>query len=254
MVRKTGARSVERSLRLLGAILSDNAESSLVKIAQNLNLPVSTAYRLVSEIEDARMLLSIGRGRYVAGPTLIDMSKRISFNAALIALGRPMIKILAAETGCVLHLGVLEDDMVTYLVREGKGPQTRLIFSEEGKQLEAYCSGIGKLLLAGQPEAQLDRYLETGPFVALTPKTIVDPKMIMQEIENIREKGYARDDAELSPNLQCLAVGINAPDGTVIAGLSISRLLDDGEAYDYKSYLPALRDTARQISSQIFLQ
>lgn len=68
---------------------------------------------------------------------------------------------------------MLENDMVTYLVREGA--EARTIFSEENKQLEAYCSGIGRMLLASLPEPDREAYLAEGPFVALTERTITDP-------------------------------------------------------------------------------
>lgn len=248
-MRKLGSQSVERALRLLGAVIVDAGGSSLTTIAANQGLAPATGYRLAATLVHEGMLLPVGRGRYLPGPMLVQFSTNISLRPALIALGRPVVNALARATGCTAHIGVLEHDMVTYLVKAGRPSAT--IFTEEGKQLEAYCSGIGKVLLAALPEDELADYLAGGSFVALTDKTITDPEMLAQEISQIRIQRFARDSEEIAPGLHCLAVGVFDLKGDAIAALSITR----SEPYsDETLALDALNDAARRLKLALFIE
>jgi IclR family acetate operon transcriptional repressor len=193
------------------------------------------------------MLLPVGRGRHLPGAALVQLSGLLSLRPALAALGRPVIKELARASGCTAHLGILEHDMVTYLVKAGRASAD--VFTEEGKQLEAYCSGIGKVLLACLPESLLADYLAGGPFIALTDKTITDPGALAREIAEVRMKRFARDNEEIAPGLHCLAVGVFDRQGHAIAALSISRPMphpDEARALD------ALGSAARALERALF--
>ena len=107
-MRKSGSQSVERAVRLLGAIIADAGESSLATIAATLCLPPATAYRLAATLVGEGMLLPVGRGRHLPGPALVQLSAKLSQRPALAALGRPVVRDLARASGCTAHLGVLE--------------------------------------------------------------------------------------------------------------------------------------------------
>lgn len=227
-------------------MLADGGKSSLAKIGAEMGLPRATAYRLAAALSRAGYLIPLGRGRLVAGPTLAALAHRISLRPALLGLARPIVDALAQATGGIAHLGILEQDMVTYLLKAGHGPG---VFTAEGKQLEAYCSGIGKLLLAHLPTEELANYLDNGPFIALTPRTITDPVMLERAFAEIRRVGFARDEEEAGADVHCLAVPIRDDQGGVIAAVSITRNHPDS---DEDATLRALRDAASQLQSRIF--
>jgi IclR family transcriptional regulator, acetate operon repressor len=246
-MRKSGTQAVDRALNLLTAIVADQGRSSIAELGRGIALPAATTYRLVSAFVRDDFLIAVGRGRHVAGPKLASLASMTSLNPALIALGRPVIERLASNTGCVSHLGILDKDMVTYLLKAG--PNSQAIFTEEGTQLEAYCSGIGKILLASLPPDELAAYLEGGPFIPLTPHTITDPKMLANQLALIRAQGFARDMEEVANGLFCLAVAIRNPAGTAIAALSVSRSQrHDDEALMVQN----LRQAAKDIEARIF--
>lgn len=111
--------------------------------------------------------------------------------------------------------------MVTYRIKTGQGAGN--LFTRVGMQLEAYCSGIGKMLLAHLPEEQQRAYLAGGPFPALTAKTITQPAALAQELERIRAQGFALDDYEVADDLFCVAVPIRQEGGRVLAAISITQ-------------------------------
>src|SRR3546814_8487165 len=91
---------------------------------------------------------------------------------------------LSRRTCRVCHLGVLEDGMMTYLIKEGDAQDHTL--SRQGMQLEAYCTGLGKALLAHMPETERNDYLSSGTFVPLTPNTLTTPEALSAEFDRIR--------------------------------------------------------------------
>lgn len=116
--------------------------------------------------------------------------------------------------------------MVTYELKAGQSAGD--LFTQVGMQLEAYCSGIGKVLLAHLPEPAQTAYLSTGPFPALTNQTITDPVLLKDELDIVLRRGFALDDEEVVAGLQCVAVPILKQNGAVIAAVSASRATGTG--------------------------
>jgi len=222
--RATGAAVLERALDLWIQVMSE-PDCALSELAAKLRVPASTAHRWIAVFERRGLLARIGRGRYSAGLVLAQMAGLTETNIVLAAVGRPLLRHLGHHPDRTAHLGVLEDDMVTYLVKEGAGAST--LFTREGMQLEAYCSGIGKVLLAHLPPDVLDRYLEDGPFIRMTARTLTEPNAIRAELEQVRIQGYALDRAEASEDVYCVAAPVHDADGRVVAALSVSGPSDE---------------------------
>lgn len=211
--------ALERGLALLAAVARDQARRSALDIGQDLGLPIATTHRLVATLAKAGYVHRVRRGHYVAGPALLAISEAVSARAAAAEVARPVLARLARRTGLTAHLGCLESNMVTYLIKEGSEPD---VFTREGIQLEAYCSGIGKVLLAHLPEKDQAEYLASAPFIALTPRTITEPEALRQTFGRAREEGYAVDDEEVVSGLTCLAVPVPAASGAVTFAISVS--------------------------------
>jgi DNA-binding IclR family transcriptional regulator len=206
-------------MALAGRLIDGEQQGGVREHALAMGLPLSTAHRHVAALVNGGMVQRTARGRYCPGPSLLALAGRIDLHASLAALARPVLRDLAAALHCSAHLGVLENQMVSYLAKAGNDPQ---IFSREGLQLEAYCSAVGKILLAALPPATLDAYLAEGGFVALTPHTKVLPDLIAQELAETRERGFALDRQEIAEGLNCVALPIVGPNGHICAAISVS--------------------------------
>jgi DNA-binding IclR family transcriptional regulator len=131
-----------------------------------------------------------------------------------------LLKSAAERFGATIHVGILEHSMVTYVAkvsaRDSVPVPTRC-----GAQQEPYCSGIGKVLLAGLSDGELECFLGEGELIPLTEQTITDPALFRQEIQRIRRNGFAIDAGEGHPHLSCVAVPVRDPQGETIAALSL---------------------------------
>jgi len=110
--------------------------------------------------------------------------------------------------------------MVTY-VNKVSLPNAFPPYTRVGSKLEAYCSGLGKVLLAALPPEQLENFILDGDLVAITPYTITDRTILRGELAKIRLQGYAVDDREYQANMRCVAVPVRDAEGGVVAALSV---------------------------------
>jgi IclR family acetate operon transcriptional repressor len=218
--------ALPKSLALLEVVIGDAGQSSVAALARATGLPVATAHRHVAALVQEGLLTPSRYGRHIAGPRLRALMRMLDDKAIITHIASPTLARLAIQTGCAVQLGTYENDMVTYRLKAGRTAQA--IFTEVGMQQEAYCSGLGKVLLASLPAPAQAAYLATGPFPALTPYTITEPAALKAELVRVAEQGFALDEQEVVIGLHCIAVPIRSAQGDVIAALSASRASGTG--------------------------
>jgi IclR family acetate operon transcriptional repressor len=239
------------SLALLVQLLRDGGQKRLREQAAALGMPLSTAYRLTAQLQHAGLISRAGRGAFTIGFELQRLTAEINRARLLAEIARPYIRMLAHRLKLTVHLGVIEDDMVTYVVKEhGGGP---LLFTRSGTQLDAYYSAIGKVLLAALPEPDLDRYLSNGPLIALTSHTITEPNQLRHVLQRVRAEDLAIDAEEVAENLHCVAVPVRDRRGVVVSAMSISvaQQLNRGRRSNDVRNIRALRACAARIGAEL---
>lgn len=242
--------SLGRTLVLLEAILGDREGRSVAAIAAGVGLPKATAHRQVATLLKENYLRRLGNGRLVAGPRLLVLAQQVDPKQVIAAAAAPVLSRLSARFGCIAQLGTLEGDMVTYRIKTGQAAGE--FFTRVGFQLEAYCTGIGKVLLAHLPEAEREAYLATGPFPALTANTITDPATLRLELKKVHAQGHACDNEEIADGLVCFAVPLRTNHGQVPAAISVSLASASARSPSAREgYLQALGQAAQQIEQEI---
>lgn len=244
----TGAASVGKALSLMIDLVGDGGVTPASRIAGELQLPPSSARRLIAAMVSAGLLMRVDHGHYAAGPALENLSGMVTLEARMVAAARAPLRRLARSTGAAAHLGVLEGEMVTYLAKQGSTAEFG--GTKVGTQLEAYCTGIGKMLLACLPDAERDHFLRSGSFIPITASTITDPEILREQLIEAERLGYARDEAEMFEGLRCTAVAVMRR-GVPIGAISLSRQGATADARRIESDVNHLRTCASEIS-QVF--
>ena len=216
--------SLSRALAMLEAIIADGGVRSVAAIARAEGVPVATAHRQVRSLVAQGYLTRHGRRCHIAGPRLLRLTGALDAEKAVTVAASPVLHRLAADLGCVVQLGTLDGDMVTYRVKAGSGAEG--ISTRVGMQLEAYCSGLGKVLLAALPEREREDYLASGPYPALTARTITEADALRTELARVAAQGHAIDDREVYDMLYCIAVPVTLG-GRTVAALSASRPIEE---------------------------
>lgn len=236
--------ATRRAFAMLEAVVADRGAQPVSALAREAGIPVATAHRQVATLVAEELLRPIGGGRHIAGPRLRALGPYLDEKQLITNVATPCLARLAHKTGLIAQLGTLENEMVTYRVKTGEGAGE--FFTRVDMQLEAYCSGIGKVLLAALPVEEQADYLSGGPFVALTVNTITDPAALAQELTTIGEQGFAVDNGEIDLDLHCVAVPVHSRDGSVSAAISLSRRKSAGEV-SQSSVLARLLSAAKEI-------
>jgi IclR family transcriptional regulator, acetate operon repressor len=211
---------LDRALRLLSAIIVNDTACALGPLAVRLGIPTATAYRLTGTLIEYGYVVRVGAGKYFPGPIIVSAAAGRDARAILRRNAKPWLDWVASKSHGITHLGVFERGMVSYLLKSGSGPSAR--YTRKDTQLDAYCSGLGKMLLAHLPPSERTEYLAGGPFPKLTNQTICDPQELAQQLRLIQRRGYAVDDREFADDLKCIAVPVRDEAGLVSAALSIA--------------------------------
>ncbi|MGQ3049560.1 IclR family transcriptional regulator [Niveispirillum sp.] len=239
-----------RALTMLDSVINGGGGRSITDLARQLDIPVSTAHRQIATLVAAGYLSPDPGGGYMAGSRLLLLNARIDEKQVIVSKAAPVLPGLARQIGCIVQLGTLENDMVTYRLKAGRSADA--LFTKVGQQLEAYCSGMGKVLLANLPEDEREKYLALGPFVPLTPATITDPDHLRSTLRQIAMTDVAQDEGEIVPDLHCVAVPIKRPDGKVLAAISASYRVTEGETPGRSDLIAPLTAAAMTISAQVY--
>lgn len=246
-----GTKAIDKALIVLKHILMSEEELRIVPLTEELGISQATLYRHIDALCRQGLIRRRGKSAYSAGFFLLTKYNKEEFHRRLADASRPIITALTLSMGLTTHLGVYDQDMVTYLVKSPAEGQE--LFTREATQLDAYCSGLGKVLLGTLSERELNSYFSAGQLPAITAKTFTDEDSIRQDIKAARERGYALDNEEFEENLFCIAVPVKDRDSTVIAALSASSGNPEHIGRQLESNVEALKKASDTITENLYL-
>jgi DNA-binding IclR family transcriptional regulator len=244
-------QSVLKAFRMLQGFHDPAEWLTSCELSRRANIPEASGYRLIQTLEQIGAVVRGSKGRYRPGMLLVSLSHNVAIGDLLREASHKIITDLAYRLDLTIHIGLLEGGMVTYIAKvftaTSLSPHTRL-----GLQLEAYCSGLGKVLLAALPQDQLDGFIMDGDLVALTPNTITDRTVLRGELEKVRARGYAIDDCEIRADMRCLAVPLHDADRRVVAAISATDSAERMDEFRQTEVLIALQEASRALEYKVF--
>lgn len=221
------------------------------ELSRRAKLPDASGYRLIQTLEELGAVTRGPKGRYRPGMLLVSLSEKVIISDLLHEAGREIVEVVAQRLDATLHVGIFEGGMVTYVTKVST-PNSFVLHTRRGAQLEAYCSGLGKVLLAALPDEDLETFIMEGELVALTPNTIVEPGKLRARLDEVRRDGFAMDDREIRLDMSCLAVPILHPQGRTIAAISATERAEEMTPERVETIRLALQQAAREISARVF--
>lgn len=212
--------SVVKAFALLTLVARHPSGLTLAEAAQEMGMSVPTAHRILKTLLSVGALERNDKKKYFLSSTLLGSPLQGHRSRDLRTLFRRHAEALSHKLCETVHIACFSDDMVQYIAK-AEAPRSLRISTIVGTRLEAYCTGVGKALLAFMPQQELERYFASGHFHALTPRTITTPEALLAELKKVRTQGFALDDEEFELGLRCIAAPIFAGD-RVIAAISSS--------------------------------
>jgi IclR family KDG regulon transcriptional repressor len=212
--------SVSKALTLLDAFTAESPELTLSELARRAGVHKSSAYRLLSTLEAHGFVERGPAGRgYRLGWKPAELAGRL--RSELRELAAPVMEELAAKSGEIVHLSVLDGAEIVYLDKRGRS-QPLTVSTTIGGRSPAHASAMGKVLLAGRSDGEVQKILGTKRLKRFTPTTITEPRRLALELEDVRRQGYALDNEEAFPGIRCVAAPLRDREGTVRAAISVT--------------------------------
>jgi len=244
--RDGGPNSVlSRALTLLSSFEPGDAELSLAELGRRAGIPKPTVHRLVVELSGWRIVERTPHGVRL-GMRLFELGQLASHQRGLREAALPFLGDLYEATHETVHLAVLDGIEVVYLEKlhaRGAPP----LPSRLGGRMPAYCTGVGKALLAFSPPEVMHAAVANG-LPRRTPHTIVMPGLLEREIDAVRARGLAYEHEESTPGVVCVASPVLGPDGRAVAAISIAGW---AASLDTARVGPAVRTAALGLSRHL---
>ena len=240
-------QSLARGLAVIRSFSADRPAQTLSQVAEVTGLTRAGARRLLLTLEKLGYAHADGR-QFRLTPKILDLGFSYLSTMPFWQLAQPVMEDLALSVGESCSISVLEGWEALYVLRV----PTRKIMSinlSVGSRLPAYCTSMGRVLLAGLSPRELDAVLAETPLKRHTPGTIVEVPKLKAVIAEIRVKGWASIYRELEEGLVSVAAPIINRQGAWIAAMNVS-----GHALSYTEeefcarFLPPLRNAAQAVS------
>jgi DNA-binding IclR family transcriptional regulator len=210
-----------KALELLTTFSFSELHLSLADLAARTGIPRATAFRLLSTLEGAGFVVK-QNGDYRLGVKCFVLGNVAAANLDLRQVAFPHLSALRDLTGETTHIAILDDWQVVYLERLPSPKPVGFMRSRPGAILPAYCTGLGKVLLAHRAEADVAAWASAQSFRAWTPHTVTSRKRLIEELRATRARGYAVDEQEHELGVRCIAAPVRNHQGEVIAAISVA--------------------------------
>jgi DNA-binding IclR family transcriptional regulator len=210
-----------KALELLSVFSFREPRLSLADLASRTGIPRATAFRLLSTLEQSGFLDKV-HGAYQLGIKCFVLGNIVAGGLDLRETARPHLAALREATRETTQIAILDHWQVVYLERMLSPMSVGYMRSRAGAILPAYCTGLGKALLAFLPEAEVQAWAATQKFAALTPRTITSAKRLLKELALVRARGYGLDEEEREKGVSCIAAPICNHTGDVVAAISVA--------------------------------
>jgi IclR family pca regulon transcriptional regulator len=241
-------QSLARGLDVLAAFSTLEAPYTVSQIAQRTGLARPVVRRCLHTLVKQGFVAET-QHRYEVLPRVLLLSGSYLGAKSLPALAQPTLERLRDLVGESSSLGVLDDEEVIYVAR---APADKIISISlhVGTRLPAYCTSLGRVLLAALEPEERDRILAKTNLLRRTPRTIVDSAQLKDEIATAARRGYAIVEHELELGLRSLAVPVHNRSGRVLAALNIGASTARVAPGDMEAkMLPHLLDAATTIGA-----
>jgi IclR family transcriptional regulator, pca regulon regulatory protein len=245
-------QSLARGLAVIRAFDAEHAELSLSEVARRAGITRAAAGRFLRTLEQLGYVHADDR-RFSLTPRVLELGFSYLSAVSIPEIVQPHLERLSQDVDESVSAAVLDGSDIVYIARV----PTRRIMSVRitiGTRFPAYATSMGRVLLAGMPDAAAERLLEASARPALTERTVTEPGALRAELGRVRAQGWALVDGELEPGLRSVAVPVHDRRGSVVAAVNVSTSATrDSVEHVVGAYLPPLLATAAAIDAELRL-
>ena len=216
-------KSLVKSLRLLKLYTSQRSEWGISDMVRGSGYHKSSVQRIVDTLETEGFLARITpeKRTYRLGPEILFLGNVAESKLDIKSVARPMMARLVDQVHETSYLCMVDQYQCCYIEKIECSQPIRIVHSL-GQRNPLHCTGVGKALLSGMTDDEIDRVIAERGLKKHTPHTITNRNDLLEEIERVRKEGIAYDHEELNIGVTCIAAPIFDRAGRVVASISIS--------------------------------
>ncbi len=213
-------RSFAKGMNVL-ELLSENEFLTVAQVARLMNINRASSHRFLSTLKELGYADKDDNTRYYLTSKVIELGMKVLDRFEIRKIARPFLQELSNQFNETINLGYFNGEAVLTIDKIDSTERLRMDAGIGGGE-PAYCTSLGKAILAYLPDRQLDEYLQATELIPFTPNTVVSKDKLMEELKRIRENGYAIDDEELSIGLRCVGAPLFDHDSQARHAISLS--------------------------------
>jgi IclR family KDG regulon transcriptional repressor len=249
--RSGGDGTVGKALEILDLVASFGRPVRFSDVLERAAFPKATVYRFIQTLTSQGMLsYDAERQTYAPGIRLVRLAHTAWQQSSLAPVARPFVDSLARDVGETVHLAQLDHAQVLYVDKRTPDKPIEM-FSQAGKVGPAYCTGVGKVMLAYLDAAHVEDVIAQQSFHIFTAHTLSDAEALRAELADIRANGYGFDREEHEPGIICVALPILTQSGRVLGALSVTSSTRRTNLAALEALAPRIREAANAIARDV---
>jgi IclR family KDG regulon transcriptional repressor len=215
-------KSVEKALRIIESFDMDRPEISVAEFVEKLSMPKVSVYRFLRVLAKNDFINQNKQTKkYRLGLKIFELGSIVLKNFDFREVAFPLITELSKRSGETVHLGVLDAQQVVS-IESVESHQALRISMPIGKRVYLHSTGVGKAILAFLSDEEIKEIIHQQGLPRFTKNTIINVDQLMEEVQAIRNRGYAIDNEENEPGVRCVAAPVLDPHQRFVASVSVS--------------------------------
>ncbi|UCD80581.1 MAG: IclR family transcriptional regulator [Desulfobacterales bacterium] len=241
--------SLEKGMRVL-ELLSAQNDLTVSSVAAQLGFNRAASHRFLATLRDLGYVEKNENHRYHLTFKVLELGMKVANRFEIRTTAHSYMQELSRAFNETVNLGYWKEQKVFHLDKIDS-PEILRIDTPLGSWAPAYCTALGKSILAYLPQDELETYLKSVRLVSHGPYTITSKKKLRQELIKILQQGYAVDDEELSPGLRCVAAPVFDHTGHVRYALSVSAPSSRMTQETIERVQQKIRDVCQRLSAKL---
>jgi IclR family pca regulon transcriptional regulator len=241
--------SLARGLLVIQSFTPQTPQMSISQLSAKTGISRAAVRRCLYTLAKLGFAGAEEGSRYALRPHMLALSNSYSASNSLSTAAQPILERMSAALHESFSVATLDGDDIVYIARS----TVSRVMSDDlhiGSRLPAYCTSIGRVLLAYMPVEQLEQYLARVVLTPYTARTVISVEKLRIALRNVRRHGYALVDQEYEVGLRSLAVPVYSPTGRVVATINLSGSAPRISLYEMQSrFLPHLRNAATELGA-----
>jgi IclR family pca regulon transcriptional regulator len=240
--------SLARGLIVIQAFTQQSPQMTISQLSVKTGLSRAAVRRCLYTLTKLGFAGAEDGSRYSLRPRMLSLSHTYTASNTLSTAAQPILERMSASLRESFSVATLDGEDIVYIART-QVSRVMAVDLHIGSRLPAYCTSMGRVLLAYLPTDQLENYLAKAVLTPHTTRTITSVEKLRLALRNVRRNGYALVDQEYEVGLRSLAVPVHASSGRVVATVNLSGNAPRLSVLEMQSrYLTPLRNAAAELS------